>query len=181
MSKINPPWSVPVALADIPDSGRRFDLAADENTRAQLAKLAGLRSLPRLKATFDVGRQGAQGLRVTGHVTATVGQNCVVTLEPVDNEVEEDVNLVFAPPRVPSADTDAGDVAIETMDPAEPEPLRESGVDLGALATEFLILGINPYPRKQGAKFKPPPVEESGAHPFAALAALKKAPDGKDE
>jgi uncharacterized metal-binding protein YceD (DUF177 family) len=180
MSNINPPWSVPVALADIPDSGRRFDLAADENTRAQLAKLAGLRSLPRLKAAFDVSRQGAQGLRVTGRVTATVGQNCVVTLEPIENEMEEDVNLIFAPPRVPSARADAG-VKTEIIDPAEPEPLRESGVDLGAIVTEFLILGIDPYPRKLGAKFEPPPVEDSGAHPFAALAALKKAPDGKNE
>ena len=47
-------------------------------------------------------------------------------------------------------------------------------VDLGALAIEFLILGIDPYPRKAGAQFAAPAVEDASEHPFAALEALKK-------
>jgi hypothetical protein len=47
-------------------------------------------------------------------------------------------------------------------------------VDLGAIATEFLILGIDPYPRKPGAVFEPPQSGDGEASPFAALAALKK-------
>ena len=31
-----------------------------------------------------------------------------------------------------------------------PEPLVGGAVDLGAVATEFLVLGIDPYPRKPG-------------------------------
>jgi uncharacterized metal-binding protein YceD (DUF177 family) len=169
------PWSVPVALADIPEGGRRYQLAADEDTRTQVARLASLRSLPRLEATFELARQGSDGLRVEGEVSATVGQNCVVTLEPVDNEVNEKVNLVFAPPDVDDGE-DAGDI-----DPGDPEPLIGDTIDLGALAAEFLILGIDPYPRKPDAKFEPPPMEEDAAsHPFAALAALKKGPDDKE-
>ena len=34
-----------------------------------------------------------------------------------------------------------------------PERLIGDVVDLGALATEFLILGLDPYPRKAGATF----------------------------
>jgi hypothetical protein len=49
-------------------------------------------------------------------------------------------------------------------------------LDLGALATEFLMLGINPYPRKPGSQFAAPVVEDAGEHPFAALEALKKRP-----
>lgn len=173
------PWSVPVALADIPEGGRRYELAADEETRAQVAQLASLRSLPRLQATFDLALLGSDGLRVEGEVSATVGQNCVVTLEPVDNEVKEEINLVFAPPpRTPAADDggDAGDIA-----PGEPEPLLGDVIDLGALAVEFLILGIDPYPRKPDAKFEPPPVQEDEAsHPFAALAALKNGQGDKE-
>ena len=55
-----------------------------------------------------------------------------------------------------------------------PEPLVGGTIDLGALATEFLLLGIDPYPRKAGAEFAPPKAEDDGAHPFAALEALKK-------
>ena len=47
-------------------------------------------------------------------------------------------------------------------------------VDLGVVATEFLSLGIDPYPRKAGVEFAAPAVEDDTPHPFAALAALKK-------
>ncbi len=47
------------------------------------AELARLRTLPRLEATFDLVRRGRDGLHVTGRVTATVGQTCVITLEPL--------------------------------------------------------------------------------------------------
>ena len=54
-------------------------------------------------------------------------------------------------------------------------PRRSDGVvDLGAVATEFLLLGIDPYPRKPGAVFDAPPAGDAAGHPFAALAALKK-------
>jgi hypothetical protein len=47
---------------------------------------------------------------------------------------------------------------------------------LGAIATEFLLLGIDPYPRKAGAKFSPVQSDDSSAKPFAILEALKKRP-----
>jgi hypothetical protein len=49
-------------------------------------------------------------------------------------------------------------------------------IDLGALATEFLILGIDPYPRKAGAVFQSPPADEPAGGAFAALAALQRKP-----
>src|ERR1700691_1900948 len=90
------PWHFPVAVEDVPDLGEHFDLTADRQIRAAIAKAAGLRDLARLEANFDVNRQGG-GLRVVGRIAATVGQTCVVTLEPVANEVAEDVDLLFAP------------------------------------------------------------------------------------
>ena len=77
------PWQVPVAVEDIAETGQHFDLIADAGVRAAVAGVAGLRDLPRFEATFDVTRRGAGGLHVTGTVSATVGQNCVVTLEPL--------------------------------------------------------------------------------------------------
>jgi uncharacterized metal-binding protein YceD (DUF177 family) len=180
MNQKNPPWSVPVALPDIPDTGRRFELAADEDTRAALAKLAGLRALPRLEAAFDVTHHGRNGLRVTGVVAGLAGQNCVVTLEPMENKVEEHVDLIFLPPRQPSAEDDETTSEAEAANRDTLEPLVANAVDLGAVATEFLLLGIDPYPRKPEAKFEPPPTEDAAAHPFAALAALKKGQGGHD-
>jgi hypothetical protein len=174
------PWSVPVAVHDVPATGRHFELAADEATRAAIAKSADLRTLPRLEATFDVIRHGAEGLHVVGRVGATVGQVCVVTLDPIESEVEEMVDLVFIPGAAPAPDDAAGRVAVVEAAEEAPEPLLGDSVDLGAIATEFLILGIDLYPRKPDAVFEAPSVEDTTEHPFAALAALRRAPDGGD-
>ncbi len=165
-----PPWSVPVAVRDVPETGRLFELVADENTRAGVANAIGLRALPRLAASLDVSRQGRDGLRVVGRVSATVGQTCVVTLEPIENEIDEVVELEFAP--ADAADESAGHSKVADDD--APEPLVGGVVDLGVVATEFLSLGIDPYPRKAGVEFAAPAVEDDTPHPFAALAALKK-------
>jgi uncharacterized metal-binding protein YceD (DUF177 family) len=124
--------------------------------------------MPRLEAAIDVARYG-NGLRATGRVSATVGQTCVVTLEPMENHVEEAIDVIFAPPS-------RGDLAHQnaTFDADEPpEVLVDGAADLGAIAAEFLLLGINPYPRKPGAEFAPPAAEGAVTTPFAALAKLK--------
>lgn len=165
------PWRVAVAIEDIAETGQRFDLVADAEVRAAVAQIAGLRALPRLQANFDVTRHGAAGLRVAGKVSATVGQACVITLEPLTNEIAEHVDLVFAPPTAATASRKA-EAPDKTWD--DVEPLIGGSVDLGALAVEFLILGLDPYPRKPGAVFKPLPDATPKRGPFAALAALKK-------
>ena len=97
MNKFEQGWSVPIAVEDIPDAGGRYEISADRPAREAVAKLAGLRDLPRLDAVFDVTKQ-SNGIAVTGEVNARVGQNCVVTLEPIESEVREAVDLLFAPP-----------------------------------------------------------------------------------
>jgi hypothetical protein len=169
------PWHVMVAVEDVPETGEHKTPLADAETRRAIARKAGLRDLARLEATFDLARQGDGGLRVTGQVSATVGQNCVVTLEPVENEIEEDVNLLYMPAAAPAA-TEDETAAEPKWD--DPEPLIGGRVDLGALATEFLILGIDPYPRKPGAVFDPPRDQKPDAGPFAVLAGLMKDRDG---
>lgn len=168
------PWQVPVAVEDIPETGEHFDLVADAAMRAAVARVAGLRDLPRLQASFDVTRRGAGGLHVAGHVSATVGQNCVVTLEPLTNEIEESINLLFVPQQAPVREEEDSDPAPRDVKWSDPEPLIGGKVDLGALATEFLILGLDPYPRKPGAVFEPPQNRKPEEGPFAALGKLVK-------
>jgi uncharacterized metal-binding protein YceD (DUF177 family) len=171
------PWHVPVALDEVPEEGQHFDLAADAETCAAVARIAGLRDLPRLEASFDVSRHGRVGLHVAGRVSATVGQTCVVTLEPLANEVTEDIDLLFEPPPAVTEEAAEADTPDRSLD-NETEPLLDGKIDLGALATEFLILGLDPYPRKPGAIFQPPAEAHPDESPFAALGALKKGRDG---
>jgi hypothetical protein len=171
------PWSVPITVADVPEEGRRIELHADDKVRAALARVAGVLEVSKLDAAFDLARHGREGLRVTGLVEAAVRQTCVVSLEPMTSAVSEPVDLLFEPPDPVSADTDAGEeaeilAADELAEP--PEPLIGGQVDLGAVATEFLLLGIDPYPRRPEARFEAPrAAEEPADHPFAALKAFK--------
>jgi uncharacterized metal-binding protein YceD (DUF177 family) len=166
------PWSVPVKRGDVPETGRHFDLTPDRAVREAVARLAGIVDLPRLEATFDVTLHGHGGLRVVGRVSATVGQLCVVTVEPIESEIDEPIDLVFLPSAASSPGGPA-DGEIEVPADDEPEMLVNDTVDLGAIATEFLVLGIDPYPRVPDAVFEAPAAGDSSARPFAALAALK--------
>jgi Large ribosomal RNA subunit accumulation protein YceD len=173
-------WHVRVALEDIPEGGQHFTLAADAQVRAAIAQTAGLREVPRLEADFkvtrEVTRHGAEGVHVVGQVSASVGQTCVVTLEPLLNEVTEDVDLLFVPQSA-DVDRDEIDAGPKELKWDDPEPLTGGVVDLGALAAEFLILGLDPYPRRPDAAFDPPQDSKSQANPFDALAGWAKGRD----
>lgn len=175
MTKTATPWSVPVAVDDVPDDGLHIEIEAPADIRAEVAKLAAVREIPQLSAVFDLVRFGS-GVHVAGQVGARVGQTCVVSLEPLETAVEEPVDVTFVP--AAAAELPVG-VQEHTMgEPEPPEPLIDGKVDLGALATEFVLLGIDPYPRKPDAKLAAIKIEDGGAGPFAALEALKKPPGG---
>jgi len=171
MENAQNPWSLPVAVDDIPDSGLHIEAEAPAEVRAQLVRLANLRDLPHLSAAFDLTRRG-DGVHVTGQVKARIGQACVVTLEPLESDLDEPINLLFAPPLHAAAKDDGA--YHKAGDEEPPEPLIDGKVDLGAIATEFLLLGIDPYPRKAGAEFAAVKTADDSARPFAALEALKK-------
>lgn len=170
------PWSMPVAVAQIPESGSHIEFEADPAQREGLARLAGLRDVIEASAAFDLTHIAGGGIHAVGLVRGLVGQTCVVTLEPVDNGIEEPVDVMFIPAgaQVASpAPPEGGDDDI----PDPPEPIVGGRIDLGKLAMDVLFLGIDPYPRKPGAVFTPPLVEnDPDEHPFAALKALKNGP-----
>ena len=56
-----------------------------------------------------------------------------------------------------------------------PDPIVDGKIDLGALAAEFMVLGLDPYPRKPGAEFVPPATAPKET-PFTVRRARKLAP-----
>jgi len=171
----NRPWSISVRLDEIPETGLHLDLEADAPTRAAVAAAAAVNEVPRLAASFDLARHGREGMHVVGTVFAQVPQTCVVTLDPVENQIEEGIDIVFAAPTALGPAAHEVNLGAEAVEP--PETLIDGVADLGAVATEFLMLAIDPYPRKPGAVFEPPQNADAGSHPFAALAALRSGRD----
>jgi hypothetical protein len=173
------PWTVSFPVAQIPEDGAHVVLEADAAQRAALAAVAGLREVSSARAVFNLTHGRDDTVHAVGRVQAQIGQTCVVTLDPIENAIDEPIDVIFAhpseapPPRPPAHDED---IDLEDI-PDPPEPIIGGVIDLGRIAADFLFLGIDPYPRKPGAVFEPPKVpEDPEEHPFAALKALKEEP-----
>jgi hypothetical protein len=169
------PWSVPVMVAQIPEHGLHRDIEANAAERDAMAAVAGLRDISLVQASLDVTPIRDGRVHVVGRVSARVGQTCVVTLDPVDNDIAEAIDLIFAPAsQIRELAESIDDTEGEAEVPDPPEPIVDGAIDLGRLATDALFLGIDPYPRKPGVVFEPPAVPvDPEDHPFAALKALK--------
>jgi uncharacterized metal-binding protein YceD (DUF177 family) len=177
-------WRALVPVMQIPDTGLHRDLEADEATRSAMAEAAGLREIVSARASFDLARRSGGRVHVRGRLQARVGQTCVVTLEPIENEIDEEVDLIFAPseqiPEIAKSADDEGDEVVQVAD--QPEPFENGTIDIGRLATDMLLLAIDPYPRKEGAVFEPQIADaDPEDHPFAALKTLRPASDGPAE
>jgi hypothetical protein len=171
------PWSVPVNVLQIPETGVHRDIEADRRARDAMAELAGLREILSASASLDVTPKGGGRFHLVGYVRARIGQTCVVTLDPIENDIDEPIDLIFAPAeQIPELSDLVVDEAAESVAeiPDPPEPIVNGIIDLGRLATDALFLGIDPYPRKPDAAFEPPVVAvDPEDHPFAALKALQ--------
>jgi hypothetical protein len=169
------PWSWSINVEQIPETGSQVAFEANEAQRAALAAIGGLREVMQATALFELSHAGGGKVHVTGRVRARIGQTCVVTLDPIENNIDEPIDLVFAPeadiPKL-AALVDNDSESDEIPDP--PEPIVNGMIDLGRVATDALFLGIDPYPRKPDAIFELPAVApDPEDHPFAALKALQ--------
>ncbi|MCG5233663.1 YceD family protein [Xanthobacter oligotrophicus] len=161
------PYSHPFSVLDLPPGGFDLALTPDAATCAAIARLAGVLAVEDVRATLHLAPEGGAGAHVTGRVTATIRQTCGVTLEPFDAPLSEEIDVHFVPPG-----TYKPPVAEEENEIDPPDEIVDGHIDAGALVYEFLILGIDPYPRKPGVVFEPP-AEDAAASPFAALSRLK--------
>lgn len=166
-------FSRPLAVDKIPAPGVEETLIANDKEREQLAQRFGLQDLKNLSATLSVhAASNRQGYVVTGTVSADVVQQCVVTLEPLPNHIEHQIDALFA--------FLEGDEAAPTqveMDEDQPEPIIDGIIDLGELVAQHLGIALDPYPRKPGLA----PVEaqygsDKPSNPFAQLIDWPKKP-----
>lgn len=186
-----PVWSSLLVVGEVPPQGADIVIEADVSVRAELARLNGLVALSSAVARLHAALRGREGLHVTGEVRARITQTCVVSLEDFESEIVEPVDVEFEPARAPRSARNEGErTSRRRRDPRPPVGEDEEGmddlnapdeivdgkVDLGALASEFLTLGVDPYPRKPGVAFEEPKAQGATISPFARLAERKSEP-----
>lgn len=163
-----PPLIRAIPAATIPSSGIEIDIEPSAEERTAVVADFDFVELPRLAARLSLRRAGDK-VFVEGHLTAFVVQRCVVSLDPVPEEIDTTFERRFVresgePVRHVEIDIDA-----TSEDP--PDVYAET-IDLGALVLEELALAINPYPRAPGVEFAAPDddaEDDDSGSPFAVL------------
>lgn len=170
----------PFGTDDLNDQAVPFDVRATPAECASIAEAFGIPAVASLEAHYRVRKQG-RIVTVRGDLTARVTQECVVTLEPFESLIEDEINMTYAPESIVAeawaqlAREEASGQSSSTEDP--PDPIVDGRVDLGALTAEALALALDPHPKKPGVEFEPPAGEteedKAAESPFAALARLR--------
>lgn len=172
----------PLSPSDVPPLGTHVTITADAAQRAALAEAAEAVSVESLVAEFRIVPWSGEGFAVTGRVRAELTQTCVVTLEPITTAVDEAVDVKLVPPeemaKYDITPDENGEIDLDASVLDLPDPIEGGVIDLGAIACEYFMLGVDPYPRKPGAEFDAEALGVGDGReklsPFAALARLKK-------
>ncbi|MEX2642076.1 MAG: DUF177 domain-containing protein [Acetobacterales bacterium] len=166
-----PEFSRRIAVASMRGREMRREIEADRAEREAVARRLGIREVCALTAAFTVRElQAGRLYAARGVVNAEVVQSCVVTLAPVSQSVAVEVDSLFAAGFGPG---EGGELVIEAEED-DVEPLQDGAIDLGELATQYLALGLDPFPHAPGVSVgDADSVETDGrGGPFAALQQL---------
>lgn len=169
---LDTPFTHMFDLGGLTHAGSDVAVEAPADVLEALAAWADVRQVKRFAASVHLKRIGQNRFSYAAELTAHVVQGCVVTLEPIESHISREVarELHLMPRKV----EEAGELTLSAGDEDVPEVITSLDYDLAAPLLEEFVLAIDPYPRKEGAAFEPPPSAEIlPESPFAVLKALK--------
>ncbi|MEQ8701418.1 MAG: DUF177 domain-containing protein [Bauldia litoralis] len=167
----------PIDVDAIPPTGHIVRIEAGPEEKAAIAKSYGLVAVNAFVADLEAQREANRLVAVEGRIRAKIVQECVVSLKPVPQSIDETFVARFAPAddRKPTREPKPGaEVHVDPNDDS-PDILSDRMLDLGAVALEHFALAIEPYPRAPGAEL-PAGADGIGEadreSPFAVLAKI---------
>src|SRR6478736_6742576 len=159
-------------------AGTALDIVASESECAALAKRFGFLGLHGFSARVTVDLQPGGQVIVEGRLRGKIVQACVLSLEPVTQDLDDTFRIVFKENLAEERDPESGEALVSAQAEA-PEPLPGNLLDVGEIVAEQLSLAAEPYPRKPGVTLedvmpKPRKDRRQGRHdqrrhPFAGL------------
>lgn len=173
---IDSPWSHPLKLNQVSRlaPGERLErrLIADDADRAAIATLLDVEAVEQLEAELVVS-PWFDGAQIEGRWRAGVVQICGVSLDAFATTLDGRFTVRAVPAGSALAPRDEGlEIVVDPEADDPPDVLEDDTVDLGGYVVEHLALEVDPFPRKPGVAFTPPP-QPAESSPFDALRALK--------
>jgi uncharacterized metal-binding protein YceD (DUF177 family) len=174
-----PVFSRVLRVDDIED-GEDYSVEASKSERDAIASLLDLVALAAFRFAGRFHFAGEKRLLLEGTLAARPTQTCAVSLEPVESTIEAPVKIEFWPEARIDALAETADEATSHGILDWPEPIVDGKIELGPFLYETLATSLDPYPRREGARFewREPPEEAEAPvkadSPFAALSKLKE-------
>ncbi len=150
----------------------KFDLNAESNERSALSHRFGLQGIDAFKLSITVKHlRKRNAVQVNGKLHAQIIQNCVVSLIPIENTIDEVFEVIFYEKNQL--------VSEELFDDDQFETYENDTIDLGEFGAQELALATNPYPRAEGIADETigpylPTNDNTKTNPFSALAGIKQ-------
>lgn len=177
-----PELSRPLPIEKLAGGDFAIEVGASAAECLALAQRFGFRRIEALNARVAVGRRAGGLIRVEGRLRAQIVQDCVLSLEPVPQAIDEAFRLDFA--REKHAEGREGGEILLSAAADAPEPLEGSSIDIGEIVAEQLALLADPYPRRAGVSLadvlaQPAPRQRKISNKNKPFAALRKLREGK--
>ncbi|EJF87286.1 YceD family protein [Bartonella rattimassiliensis] len=166
----------PISVRSLPAKGIKAHLYANKKECACLAQNHDLIEVKSCEGKFHIFPWKKRGVRIKGLLQARILQLCVITLEPLENILCENIDTVFVPEDSnlikPQRSEDTRELFLDVEGLDTPEVFYDDKIDIGAIMEEFFELSINHYPRKEEVKMHAVEnleEEEQKLSPFSVL------------
>lgn len=127
-----------------------MDLKTSDRECETLAQRFSIRKIDSVMAKCSMKKlpQKEQGdYLLSVKMKAEVIQQCVMTLDDINESIDEEFNIIF---QIASADSGEKHSAVIDfdVDDEDLEIIKDTEIDLGEYISEYLSLSLNPYPRQ---------------------------------
>jgi hypothetical protein len=163
------------AVQDIPEAGLVVERSASPEELVEIARALDLLACRSLLVRYTLALRGGGHVHLSGTLWAQVEQSCVVTLEPLLNDITESFSVDYWP-ETEMPEPSGG--VVDMHDEPDLEPIVAGQIGVGRVVFQSLAGAIDLFPRKPGVTFEPPEGPHDGGgpspdSPFAALARIK--------
>ncbi len=178
-------WSYLIDSEDISNNVIKLSISAPQDCYDKICKRLGLASINYINVDLEIKRNKVtKVVHVKGDIDAEIYQKCVITTEPVLENVKDSFEAWFADPNNAVSFVKAKRERMSKQERSElpimeeyedPEDIIDGKIDLGELSIQYLSLSLCPYPKLEGANYEnkgdplEPPPEGTYDNPFAAL------------
>lgn len=146
--------NVSVSVVNLTPRGKKVTFEADKEACELLVRNHAIHKLNHFSFDVHLTPYNKVGVKMHGTLKAEFEQLCVVSLEPIEQSIEEEMTVFFLPEGAleqNNKDFRNKEIIVDLEETDEPEIFSGNTINIGKIAEEFFELAIPVYPRSDKA------------------------------